>query len=84
MITDDEDSDEAAIAEHKDNTVITKDKDKAPPFVVKTPDAFVIFDVAVGNQDLFVRRRKPQDSLEMQQMKVCVCVFIGFKVGNGF
>ena len=29
MITDDEDSDEAAIAEHKDNTVITKDKDKA-------------------------------------------------------
>ena len=29
MITDDEDSDEAAIAEHKDNTAITKDKDKA-------------------------------------------------------
>ena len=54
--------------------LVTKDKDKAPPFVVKTPDAFVIFDVAVGNQDLFVRRRKPQDSLEMQQMKVCVCL----------
>ena len=55
--------------------LVTKDKDKAPPFVVKTLDAFVIFDVAVGNQDLFVRRRKPQDSLEMQQMKVCVCVY---------
>ena len=29
VITDDEDSDEAAIAEHKDNTAITKDEDKA-------------------------------------------------------
>ena len=40
MITDDEDSDEAAIAEHKDNTVITKDKDKAVITCDKDKDNF--------------------------------------------
>ena len=54
----------------KTSLKITLVAKETPPFVVKTTDAKLINDLALGNHNLFVRRRDPKETLEVQQMKV--------------